>query len=407
MASKIEQQQRDGISLWSVVDRASGKVIGDCGLQWEDEAHSVAGLGFRFNRAFWGRGYAFEAAGACLSAAFEQLELDRVVSGTDIRNARARHLLERLGMRYVRDGDWFGRTMAEHEIRVEDWAGDGARDAIPEHVARNRAHWDSTAANWVAEGKRQWAFAEPAWGIWAIAEAEVRMLPATLEGRDTIELGCGTAYVSAWLARRGARPVGIDNSPMQLETARILQRQHGIDFPLHLGNAETTSFDGASFDFAISEYGASIWCDPYRWIPEAARILRPGGQLSFLANSPIYMLFAPDQDGVPAGETLLRPYFGMHRFDWQDDPSVEFHLPHGEMLRLLRASGFEVVDMRELQAPAGANTKCSVRCAGVGAEVAIGGGLDCAQADLTLDRISPIAGRRRYRDRPLGARAVG
>ena len=50
-------------------------------------------------------------------------------------------------------------------------------------------------------------------------------------GKDTIELGCGTAYVSAWLARRGARPVGIDNSAKQLETARRLQEEHGLDFP--------------------------------------------------------------------------------------------------------------------------------------------------------------------------------
>ena len=224
--------------------------------------------------------------------------------------------------------------------------------ALPEHVARNRAYWDGMAADWVAPGERNWAAAEPSWGIWGIPEPEVGMLPDDLEGRDVIELGCGTAYVSAWLARRGARPVGIDNSPKQLETARTLQRQHDLHFPLHLGNAETTPFADASFDFAISEYGASIWCDPYRWIPEAARLLRPGGQLSFLCNSAFYMLFAPDLDGIAAGETLLRPYFGMHRFEWPEDPGVEFHLPHGEMLRLLRRTRFEILDLVELQAPA-------------------------------------------------------
>ncbi|WP_216843803.1 methyltransferase domain-containing protein [Phytoactinopolyspora alkaliphila] len=44
------------------------------------------------------------------------------------------------------------------------------------------------------------------------------MLPPTLQGKDVIELGCGTAYVSAWMARRGARPVGLDNSAEQLAT---------------------------------------------------------------------------------------------------------------------------------------------------------------------------------------------
>src|SRR3989475_2326344 len=90
-------------------------------------------------------------------------------------------------------------------------------------------------------------------------------------------------------------------------------------------NAEATGLPGESFDLAISEYGASIWCDPYRWIPEAARLLRPVGELIFLCNSPLLMLFVPDQDGV-AGEQLLRSYFGMHRFGWPDDDSVEFHL---------------------------------------------------------------------------------
>ena len=232
----------------------------------------------------------------------------------------------------------------------------GIDDPLPDHVARNRAYWDGMADSWVAPAERHWVQPEPTWGIWGIPESEVGLLPTQLEGRDTIEMGCGTAYVSSWLARRGARPVGIDNSARQLETARRLQRQHGLDFPLHLGNAEATPFSDASFDFAISEHGASVWCDPYQWIPEAARLLRPAGRLSFLMGSPIHMLFVPDEDDVPAGKTLLRPYFGMHRFEWPDGPSIEFHLPHGEMVRVLRRSGFEVLDLIELQAPPDATT---------------------------------------------------
>ena len=68
-------------------------------------------------------------------------------------------------------------------------------------------------------------------GIWGVPESELPLLPDELEGKDAIELGCGTGYVSAWLARRGARPVGIDNSEAQLDTARRLQREHGIEFP--------------------------------------------------------------------------------------------------------------------------------------------------------------------------------
>ena len=161
---------------------------------------------------------------------------------------------------------------------------------------------------------------------------------------------------TAWLARRGARPVGLDNSAAQLATARGMQERFGLRFPLLHASAERPPLAPASFDVAISEYGASIWCDPYAWIPEAARILWPGGLLTFLVNATILMLCAPDEADAPARDRLLRDYFGMHRFEWPDDESVEFHLGYGDMIRLLRASGFEVEDMVEVRPSPDATT---------------------------------------------------
>jgi SAM-dependent methyltransferase len=115
-------------------------------------------------------------------------------------------------------------------------------------------------------------------------------------------------------------------------------------------------YPDASFDFALSEYGASIWADPYKWIPEAARLLRPGGGLAFLVNAPLLIMCVPEHDGEPADEQLKRPYFGMHRVEWPDDDSVEFHLPHGELIALLRDCGFEVEGLTEIRPPAGATT---------------------------------------------------
>ena len=126
---------------------------------------------------------------------------------------------------------------------------------------------------------------------------------------DTIELGCGTAYISAWLARRGARPVGIDITPAQLETARRMQAEFDLDFPLLEASAEDVPLPDESFDLAISEYGASIWADPYRWIPEAARLLRPGGHLVFLVNGTIMILCSADEElppGRDAAPSLFR-----------------------------------------------------------------------------------------------------
>jgi SAM-dependent methyltransferase len=231
---------------------------------------------------------------------------------------------------------------------------------LPAHVAANREAWDRYAPEYVDSGRRAWGSDEPSWGIWGIPESDVHFLPDDVAGQDVVELGCGTGYVSAWLARRGARPVAIDNSPAQLETARGFQREFGIDFPLHLGNAESTPFADASFDGAISEYGAALWADPYAWIPEAARILRPGGWLRFWTNAPLVILTSPDREADgPAGTTLLRPYFGMHRTVWPDDTSVEFHLPHGAWIDLLRDNGFDVERLAELQPAEGATTRYS------------------------------------------------
>lgn len=226
---------------------------------------------------------------------------------------------------------------------------------LPEHVAANREAWDRYAVEYIEPGRRAWASDAPTWGIWGVPESELHLLPDGLAGKDAIELGCGTGYVSAWLARRGAKPVGIDNSPAQLATARRFQEEFGLEFPVHLGNAETTPFPDASFDFAISEYGAALWADPYAWIPEAARLLRPGGELVFLTNGLILQLCVEDYEANdPAKEALRRPLFGLHRTVWPDDTSVEFHLPHGQWIGLLRANGFEIMRLVEIQAPAGA-----------------------------------------------------
>lgn len=227
-------------------------------------------------------------------------------------------------------------------------------DELPEHARRNREHWDAWAPAYAKRVAEAWTRSEPSWGIWGVAESELGLLPASLRGLDAIELGCGTAYVSAWMARRGARVVGVDNSARQLDTARALQREHGLEFPLLHGNAENVPLPGASFDFAISEYGACLWCDPQRWVPEAARLLRPGGRLVFLVNSMLMSLTTPEREGEAATERLLRPAFGLQRLEWPGQTSVEFHLTHGEWIRVLRGAGFEIEALLEVRPPEGA-----------------------------------------------------
>lgn len=221
------------------------------------------------------------------------------------------------------------------------------------HADINRAAWTSYAPDFRASAERCWATDVITWGIWDLAETELNAFGvpvAAWAGLPAIELGCGTAYFSAWLAKAGVRPFGIDLTPAQLETAREMQERHDLHFPLVEGNAEELPFADGSFDLALSEYGASIWCDPFKWIPEAARVLRPGGTLIFLRNSPMSQICTPAKGSVT--ESLQRPGFGIHRLEWEDEPpSVEFTLMHGEMVRLLRDCGFEIEALLELQAP--------------------------------------------------------
>lgn len=230
-----------------------------------------------------------------------------------------------------------------------------SREALSDDARHNREVWDDQHSRWFGErGVWQWA-AEPHWGIWAIPDTTLPLLPAELGGKDLIDLGCGTAYIGGWAAARGARPVGIDNSAAQLATARALQEQFGVRFPLVHASAERVPLPDDSFDVAISEHGAVTWCDPYAWIPEAARLLRPGGELIFMRNSTLLDLCLPDDDAA-AGMTLRRPQADLYREE-RTDGAVAFHLPHGPMLRLLRRHGFVVEDLIDVYVPADASSE--------------------------------------------------
>jgi SAM-dependent methyltransferase len=221
----------------------------------------------------------------------------------------------------------------------------------PDYVAINREGWTRANAEYTdARARDAWAEEEITWGKWQLPESEVRMLPE-LDGTDVVELGCGTGYFGAWLKRHGARRVvGVDVTPAQLETARRMNAEFGLGLEFLEENAERTSLPDASFDLVFSEYGASIWCDPALWIADAARLLRPGGDLVFMRGTTLQMLCMPDEGQV--GERLVRPQRGLYRLEWtDDDPGVEFHPGTGELFAILRSNGFELVDFRELFAP--------------------------------------------------------
>ena len=226
-----------------------------------------------------------------------------------------------------------------------------------DYLSINRDVWNADAANWVDFAKKSWLLDPPEWGTWRNTEEDLKMLPADMSGLDAIELGCGTGYVSYWMARRGARVTAIDISPEQLATALALKSEHDADITFIEGNAEATGLPDAAFDFAISEYGASIWCPPEAWLSEAWRLLRPGGQLVFLGNHPLSLVCSP-LDGSPAELTLHRPYRNMWGADWTEvefEPSgVCFNLTIAGWMSLFNEIGFAVKNYQEIYAPEGA-----------------------------------------------------
>ena len=223
-----------------------------------------------------------------------------------------------------------------------------------DHVTINRDHWNRDAHNWVAMGERAWASPEINWGIWRVPETGLGLLPADMSGMAAIELGCGTGYVSAWMARRGAQVTGIDISDRQLATARRLAEVHKADIRFIEANAEAVPLEDAGFDFAISEYGAAIWCDPTLWLREARRLLRPGGGLVFLGNHPIADICVP-LSGAANDHRLHRTYRGMRGNDYTEveiEPGGRcFNLTIADWMALFAEIGFVVEGYHELYAP--------------------------------------------------------
>lgn len=217
-----------------------------------------------------------------------------------------------------------------------------------EHVQANRAAWDRSADEYQATHAsqiREQAFTgDIAWGLWGIPESRLNVL-GDVRGKAVLELGCGGAQWSTALARREARPVGLDLSGQQLKHARAVMREAGIAFSLVQGSGEELPFQDGSFDIAFADHGAFSFADPYRTMPEAARVLRPGGLLAFSLVSILYAIATP-VEADHATNQLVYDYFG-YRSLRAPDGTVDFNLPYGEWIALFRKCGLVVEELIE------------------------------------------------------------
>ena len=222
---------------------------------------------------------------------------------------------------------------------------------------RNRTSWQSDADWWATPGAANWARSEPVWGIWELPESQLNLLPSDMAGYRCLEIGCGTAYVSAWMARRGGKVVGLDPTAGQLRSAIQFRKKHGLDIHLVEAFGESIPFADSSFDFVISEYGAVLWADPYQWIPEASRVLKRGGRLVTLSNHPLNVITLSELDDVGQTKTLLRSYLDLRSIVWDDDEAVEFYLSHSKWIELFAQNSLVVERLLELGAPKNAKSQ--------------------------------------------------
>jgi SAM-dependent methyltransferase len=184
-------------------------------------------------------------------------------------------------------------------------------------------------------------------------EGDYRLL-GDIAGKTILEVGCGSAPCSRWLAAHGARPVGLDLSRAMLDRGAAAMARGGARIPLVQAGAEALPFADGSFDIACSAFGAVPFvADSALVMREVARVLRPGGQWVFSVNHPIRWIF-PDEPGED-GLTATRSYFDRTpyvEFDAEGQHTyVEHHRTIGDRVREVVAAGLAVVDVIEPEWP--------------------------------------------------------
>lgn len=224
-------------------------------------------------------------------------------------------------------------------------AGPGGRDRF---AAANATFWTSYAPEYLEEHGGVLGGADLLWCPEGWTEDEVGWL-GDVEGLDVLEVGCGAAQGSRWVAANGGRPVAVDLSPGMLEAARAQAAATGIEVPLVLADARDLPFPNRSFDLVFTAFGAIPFVpDPDQIFSEVARVLRPGGRWVFTTSHPMRWVFADDPD--PDHLRVVRPYLtGEPYLEAAGDrlTYAEFQHTVEDLVAGMHAAGFALTDLRE------------------------------------------------------------
>lgn len=228
-----------------------------------------------------------------------------------------------------------------------------------EHVRKNREHWESESDAYQEENRSQlnrWDVL--AWGVFDAAEDEIHAL-GDVRGLRTLEFGCGGCQFGIKVAMRGARMTGVDLSFAQLRHGLTHMDETGVRFPIVQGDGEQLPFAPSSFDLVFCDHGVMGFADPYRTVPEVARVLKPGGRFVFNGTTPwIWVAWGDQEEDLPTTREMRSDYFELRSRSHEDPEwrTTEFQLPYGDWIRLFRSNGLLVEDLIELRPPEGATT---------------------------------------------------
>ena len=220
----------------------------------------------------------------------------------------------------------------------------------------SRAWWDADADDYLTEHGGDIGDVDFVWCPEGLREADAHLLgdPADLAGRRVLEVGCGSAPCTRWLATQGAWPVGLDLSGGMLRHADRINAATGVVVPLVQAGAERLPFADGTFDLACSAFGAVPFvAEPERVMREVARVLRPGGRWVFAVNHPMRWMFSDDPG--PDGLTVQQSYFDRTPYveiDAAGDATyVEHHRTLGDRVRDIVSAGLVLDDLVEPEWP--------------------------------------------------------
>jgi RimJ/RimL family protein N-acetyltransferase len=112
--------ESDRIGFCALVEKQTGKFVGWCGL-WRLKETSELEIGYAISKNAWGKGFATEAGRVFLHYAFEQLKSDKIVAVAEPENVSSRRVMEKLGMKFVRLGEFYNRQLVQYAINRESW----------------------------------------------------------------------------------------------------------------------------------------------------------------------------------------------------------------------------------------------------------------------------------------------